>query len=192
MEKIYELQQNVKAIIRKHENNLIKLNVEVWRSIENYDNYVVSSFGRVKNTKTGKVLKASDNGHGYLIIDLYENAIRKSYQVHRLVANAFINNPDDKNCVDHKDNNRTNNRISNLRFATIKENNQNSKLSSRNTSGCKGVCFDKRAKKWHAQIKIDGIRVHIGYYDNLEDAKIARVNRANEEFGIYTNACEKL
>ena len=192
MEQILEIQKNVKAIVRKYENNLIKLNVEVWRSIENYDNYVVSSFGRVKNTKTGKVLKASDNGHGYLIIDLYENAIRKSYQVHRLVANAFINNPDDKNCVDHKDNNRTNNNISNLRFATSKENNQNRKLSSRNTSGCKGVCFDKRAKKWHAQIKIDGIRVHIGYYDNLEDAKTARVNRANEAFGVYTNACERL
>ena len=192
MEQILEIQKNVKAIVRKYENNLIKLNVEVWRSIENYDNYVVSSFGRVKNTKTGKVLKASDNGHGYLIIDLYENAIRKSYQVHRLVANAFINNPDDKNCVDHKDNNRTNNNISNLRFATSKENNQNRKLSSRNTSGCKGVCFDKRAKKWHAQIKIDGIRVHIGYYDDLEDAKTARVNRANEAFGVYTNACERL
>ena len=192
MDKILEMLEKQKAIVRKYENNLIKLNVEVWRSIENYDNYVVSSFGRVKNTKTGKVLKASDNGHGYLIIDLYENAIRKSYQVHRLVANAFINNPDDKNCVDHKDNNRTNNNISNLRFATSKENNQNRKLSSRNTSGCKGVCFDKRAKKWHAQIKIDGIRVHIGYYDNLEDAKIARVNRANEAFGVYTNACERL
>ena len=192
MDKILEMLEKQKAIVRKYENNLIKLNVEVWRSIENYDNYVVSSFGRVKNTKTGKVLKASDNGHGYLIIDLYENAIRKSYQVHRLVANAFINNPDDKNCVDHKDNNRTNNNISNLRFATSKENNQNRKLSSRNTSGCKGVCFDKRAKKWHAQIKIDGIRVHIGYYDNLEDAKTARVNRANEAFGVYTNACERL
>ena len=192
MDKILEMLEKQKAIVRKYENNLIKLNVEVWRSIENYDNYVVSSFGRVKNTKTGKVLKASDNGHGYLIIDLYENAIRKSYQVHRLVANAFINNPDNKNCVDHKDNNRTNNNISNLRFATSKENNQNRKLSSRNTSGCKGVCFDKRAKKWHAQIKIDGIRVHIGYYDNLEDAKIARVNRANEAFGVYTNACERL
>ena len=192
MEKILEIQKNVKAIVRKYENNLIKLNVEVWRSIENYDNYVVSSFGKIKNTKTGKVLKASDNGHGYLIIDLYENAIRKTHKVHRLVANAFIDNPNDKNCVDHKDNNRTNNHISNLRFATSKKKNQNRKISSRNTSGCKGIYFNKKAKKWQARIMIDGIRVHIGYYDDLDDARTARVNRANEAFGVYTNACEKI
>ena len=65
MEKILEIQKNVKAIIRKYENNLIKLNVEVFRSIENYENYAVSSFGNVKNTKTGRILKTGDNGRGY-------------------------------------------------------------------------------------------------------------------------------
>ena len=191
MEKILEMLEKQKAIVRKYENNLIKLNVEVWRSIENYDNYVVSSFGRVKNTKTGRILKAGLS-HGYFIVMLSEDAIKKAYKVHRLVACAFINNPDNKECVDHQDNDKTNNHISNLRFATSKENNQNRKISSRNTSGCKGIYFNKRAKKWHAQIKIDGIRVHIGYYDDLEDAKTARVNRANEAFGVYTNACERL
>ena len=39
---------------------------------------------------------------------------------------------------------------------------------------------------------IDGIHLHIGYFDNLEDAKTARVNRANEAFGVFVNACEKL
>ena len=193
MEKILEMQKNVKTIIRKYENNLIKLNVEVWRSIENYDNYVVSSFGRVKNTKTGKIIKSFDNGRGYLRVVLCEDAIKKkSYYVHRLVACAFINNPDNKECVDHKDNNKTNNHISNLRFATAKQNSQNRKLSSRNTSNVKGVTWKKSHKKWQARIKIDGIQIHIGYYDNLEDAKTARVNRANEAFGVYTNACERL
>ena len=192
MEKILEMQKNVKTIIRKYENNLIKLNVEVWRSIENYDNYAVSSFGRVKNTKTGKVLKAGLS-HGYLKCNLCEDRLaKKSYYVHRLVANAFINNPNDKLCVDHKDNNKTNNNISNLRFATSKENSQNSSIRLDNTSGQKGVYFHKRVKKWCAQIKIDGISVHIGYYDDLDDARTARVNRANEAFGIYTNACEQL
>ena len=192
MENLLEMQNNVKAITRKHENNLIKLNVEVWRSIDGYNNYAISSFVKVKNTKTGKILKGFDNGHGYLKVDLYEDAIRKTHQVHRLVANALIDNPDDKLCVDHIDNNRTNNHISNLRFATNKENSQNRKLSSRNTSKVKGISFNKKAKKWHAQIMIDGISIHIGLFANLEDAKIARVNRANEAFGIYTNACEKL
>jgi hypothetical protein len=191
MEQILELQKNVQAIVRKYENNLIKLNVEVFRSVDGYENYAVSSFGRVKNTKTGRILKTRLNS-GYLLVNLYEDGVRKSHQVHRLVGCAFINNPNDKLCVDHKDNNRTNNHISNLRFVTNKENSQNSKLRLDNTSNVKGVCWYKKAKKWQARIMIDGISVHIGYFDNLEDAKIARVNRANEAFGVFVNACEKL
>ena len=192
MENLLEMQNNVKAITRKYEEDLIKLNVEVWKDIDGYDNYAVSSFGRVKNVKTGKILKGFDNGQGYLIIDLYKDGNRKMFSVHRLLACAFLDNPNDKEYVDHKDNDKTNNHISNLRFATPKENSHNSKLRSNNTSNVKGVYFNKRAKKWRAHIQIDGININIGYYDNIEDAKIARVNRANEAFGIYTNACEKL
>jgi hypothetical protein len=192
MNKLIEMQKNVKAITRKYEEDLIKLNVEVFRSIDGYESYAISSFGRVKNTKTGRILKAADNKDGYLRINLCEDATRKTFTVHRLVACAFINNPNDKECVDHKNNDKTNNHISNLRFATNKENQQNSKLSIKNTSKVKGVHFDKRCKKWHARIKIDGIRIHIGYFGDLEDAKTARINKANEAFGIYTNACEKL
>ena len=192
MEKILEMLEKQKAIVRKYENNLIKLNVEVFRSVENYDNYAVSSFGRVKNTKTGRILKGR-NVCGYLQVVLCEDGLaKKSYLVHRLVACAFIDNPDDKLCVDHKNNDRTNNHISNLRFATSKENSQNSSIRLDNTSKVKGVNFDKKAKKWRARIKIDGIRIHIGYYDNLDDARTARVNRANEAFGVFVNACEKL
>ena len=192
MEQILEMQKNVQAIVRKYENNLIKLNVEVFRSVDGYDNYAVSSFGRVKNTHTGRILKAGLS-HGYLKCNLCEDRLaKKSYYVHRLVANAFINNPNDKLCVDHKDNNKTNNNISNLRFATTKENSQNSSIRLDNTSGCKGISWNKKAKKWNAKITIDGIKIHLGYYDNLEDAKIARINKANEAFGVYTNACERL
>ena len=171
---------------------ILKLNVEVFRSIDGYDNYAISSFGRVKNTKTGKILKGSVNGQGYLVVCLCEDGVKKTHLLHRLVACAFLENPNDKEFVDHIDNNPQNNHISNLRFATNKENQQNSKLSSNNTSTVKGVYFEKSHKKWRAQIMIDGIHVHIGYYENLEDAKIARVNKANEAFGVYTNACEKL
>ena len=192
MENLIEMQKNVKAITRKYEEDLIKLNVEVFRSIDGYENYTVSTFGKVKNTKTGKILKSRLNRGGYLIIDLYEDRVKKTHKIHRLVANAFIDNQDEKECVDHKNNDKTNNNISNLRFATPKENGQNRILSSNNTSNVKGVSFDKRRKKWRAHIKIDGISIHIGYYDDLDDAKIARINRANQAFGIYTNACEKL
>ena len=64
MEQILEIQKNVKAIVRKYENNLIKLNIEVFRSIDCYENYAISSFGRVKNTKTGRILKAGNDKDG--------------------------------------------------------------------------------------------------------------------------------
>ena len=55
--KILEIQKTVKAIVRKHENNLIKLNIEVFRSIDGYGSYAISSFGNVKNVKTSRILK---------------------------------------------------------------------------------------------------------------------------------------
>ena len=192
MNKLIEMQKNVKAIVRKYEEDLIKLNVEVFRSIDGYDNYAVSTFGRVKNVITGKILKGSVNSRGYLRINLCDDGVMKTFTVHRLVACAFIKNPNDKECVDHKNNDKTNNHINNLRFATANENQHNRKLSSNNTSNVKGVRFNKKAKKWHARIRIDGILIHIGYFTNLDDAKSARINRANEAFGEYTNACEKL
>jgi hypothetical protein len=191
MNKLIEMQKNVKAIVRKYENNLIKLNLEVWKSIDSYDHYVVSSFGKVKNTKTGRILKGR-NVCGYLQVVLCEDGVRKNCYVHRLVANAFLDNPDDKECVDHRNNDKTNNQLTNLRWATTKENAMNQIISKNNTSGIKGIDWYKANEKWRAQIKIDGIRIHIGYFDNLEDAKIARINRANQAFGVYTNACEKL
>jgi len=187
------MQKNVKAITRKYEEDLIKLNVEVFRSIENYDNYAVSSFGRVKNVKTDKILKAGLGKRGYFIVVLSDKEHRrKTRNIHRLVTNAFIDNPNDKKCVDHKDNNRTNNRLTNLRWATTKENAMNQIISKNNTSGAKGISWHKQTKKWRARINIDGIEIYIGLFDNIEDAKTARINRANEGFGIYTNACEKL
>jgi hypothetical protein len=115
MNKLIEMQKNVKAITRKYEEDLIKLNVEVFRSIDGQENYAISSFGKVKNTKTGKILKGSVNSNGYLHINLYDDGVMKTHKIHRLVACAFINNPDNKECVDHKDNNKTNNHIKNLR-----------------------------------------------------------------------------
>ena len=97
---------------------------------------------------------------------------------------------ENKKCVDHIDNDKQNNNINNLRYATRKENGQNRRLGKNNTSGYKGVCFCKREAKWRSQIKIDGISLHLGYFDNIEDAKAARVNKVKQAFGEFTNACE--
>ena len=165
--------------------------METYKVIEGFENYSVSDFGNVKNNRTGRILKQSTT-NGYLRLELKVNKLRSSKLVHVLVARAFISNPDAKRCVDHIDNIRTNNNVSNLRWATHAENSFNQCLAKNNTSGVKGVLFKKASKKWHAQIMIAGIPINLGYFTKKEDAIQARITRANEAFGIYTNACEKI
>ena len=131
--------------------------METFKNITDYETYSVSNIGRVMNNKTGRILKPCLSHDGCLRIDLRKiGEKKKHYKVHRLVATEFIENPDDKLCVDHIDGDRQNNDVSNLRWATYSENCQNSKISTKNTSGSKGVSFNKQMNKWSAQIKIDG------------------------------------
>ena len=69
------------------------------------------------------------NTKGHHLVDLYKNAKGKRHLDHRLVAIALISNPDGKPMIDHIDENKTNNNISNLRFATHSENNQNKSIN---------------------------------------------------------------
>jgi hypothetical protein len=108
---------------------------ERWKVIDDYDNYSVSSFGRVRNDTTGKVLKARIGTQGYYNVGLCKNGKAKTLNVHRMIAIAFIPNPLNKRCVDHKDNNPKNNNLTNLSYVTIKENNQNTLMRKDNTSG---------------------------------------------------------
>ena len=165
---------------------------EIYKTISGFDNYEVSTFGNVRNKTTGRILKGSITNKGYYRISL--NLNRKEYKhfIHRLIAIAFIENPENKDFIDHIDNNRINNSISNLRWATNQENSRNRKISNNNTSGVKGINFDKGSNKWRALIQIDGIRVHLGYYLTLDEAKQARINKANAVFGAFINACEKI
>jgi hypothetical protein len=169
-------------------NNII---VENWKKVIGYENYEVSDIGNVRNSKTGRVLKKAVGTQGYYKQCLCNNGKQKTVNIHRLVAKAFIDNLDNKPCVDHIDNNRTNNHFTNLRWATTKENSMNIGIAKSNISGVKGVHYYKRSNKWRASVRIDGIRIHIGSYATLEEAKQARINKANEVFGSYTNACEK-
>jgi hypothetical protein len=162
-----------------------------WKKIIGYETYEVSDCGNVRNSETGLVLKHALDGNGYCIISLYEKGKKKTMTIHRLTAIAFIINTDNKPCVDHIDNNRINNHFSNLRWATTSENGRNSKISKRNTTGVKGVCYDKRGNNWRAKIIIDGISINIGSYKTLEEAKQARIKKANDVFGEFVNACEK-
>ena len=94
--------------------------IEEWRNINGYENYEVSSFGRIRNKNTGRVLKAANNG-GYYSVGLSKGKT-KSFSVHQLVAKSFIPNPENKTQVNHKDKNGLNNNINNLEWNTNKEN----------------------------------------------------------------------
>jgi hypothetical protein len=95
---------------------------EEWKQIQDFPNYEVSNLGNVRNSNTGRILKLTCKG-GYMFTGLCQNSNSKTLPVHRLVALAFIDNPENKQQVNHKDKNRGNNIISNLEWSTALENN---------------------------------------------------------------------
>lgn len=163
---------------------------EEFKNIKGFENYSISNFGNVRNDKTGRILKPGISS-GYYNVVLCDDGKQLTKRIHKLVADAFIPNPKNKNCIDHIDNNRLNNNINNLRYATSQENNMNKKLSCKNTSGFKGISFNKQRNKWEAYIKIDGKSKNLGYFEKIEDAVNARVKEATKFFGEYKNSCEK-
>lgn len=99
------------------------LSAEEWRTIHDFPDYSVSSFGRVRKNKTNKIVRSFLNNSGYERVSLTHNGISKHCLVHRLVAMAFIENPLNYPVINHKDENKTNNNVSNLEWCDIAYNN---------------------------------------------------------------------
>lgn len=104
--------------------------VEIWKSLDflGYPDYEVSTLGNVKSlnyrhTGKEKILKQMKHKNDYLHISLYRNGKHKNYDTHRLVALAFISNPNNLPQVNHKDENKQNNKVDNLEWVTSKYNN---------------------------------------------------------------------
>jgi hypothetical protein len=96
--------------------------MEIWKQIQNFPLYEVSTLGRVKRIETGKILKLVRKG-GYNKIQLFDNGMQKRPAVHRLVAKAFIENPENKPDIHHIDHDKGNNCVDNLMWVTSQENN---------------------------------------------------------------------
>ena len=92
------------------------------RIIENYPNYTISDKGEIVNTNTNKELKGYIRKDGYVIISLSKGGKKYKCYLHRLVAETFIPNPDNLPQVNHKDENKTDNCVSNLEWITPKDN----------------------------------------------------------------------
>lgn len=104
-----------------------ELDSEKWKDIDGYDGmYQVSDLGRVRSRKSGEwmVMKPINNGKGYLVVNLCKYGIMKTYRVHRLVASAFIpNNDESKTLINHRNEIKSDNRVSNLEYCTALYNN---------------------------------------------------------------------
>jgi hypothetical protein len=97
--------------------------MEMWKDIEfGNGRYSVSNAGKVKNNLTGNLIKPQIQNSGYYLVHLHSEGKRKAITIHRLVAIAFIDNPEDKSMVDHIDCNKLNNCVHNLRWVTPCEN----------------------------------------------------------------------
>ena len=114
---------------------------EYWKPVVGYEeHYQVSNFGRVKSIKFGKeiILKQHIRG-GYYSVVLSKNGIVKRYSVHRLVAQAFIDNSDNLPQINHKDEDKTNNNVDNLEWCDSEYNNnygtRNKRVSEKMTNG---------------------------------------------------------
>lgn len=95
-----------------------------WKKIEGYEKYSVSDTGLVKNTRTGRLLKPHISKDGYYTVGLFKHCKGKTYKIHRLIALAFIPNPDNLYAVDHINANKLDNRIENLRWLSLADNNR--------------------------------------------------------------------
>ena len=95
---------------------------EYWNDIKGYPNYSVSNLGRVKSKKTGKILKPYRTNRGYLTVGFWSDGKKKRLSIHRLVAQAFLQNSDNLPEVNHANGCKTDNNVCNLEWASGRNN----------------------------------------------------------------------
>lgn len=124
----------IKIICVLDEYGVAILNEE-WRPVKDL-NYEVSSYGRVRNKNTHKILLSFDmNRTGYIRVNLYNKGKKKRYFIHRLVAEAFLPKIQGKDFVNHKDGNKRNNELGNLEWCNASENMKHSYHILKNKTG---------------------------------------------------------
>lgn len=140
------------------------------KRIKDFEDYYIYSDGRVQNCNTGHFLKYTTDNNGYLKVRLYKDKHQHTLSVHRLVALAFLPNPNNYPQVNHKDENKHNNDISNLEWCTVKYNANYGMRNERIREKLKqnAVLPDNRIKV--NMYTLDGIFVR--QFDSLKEAKI--------------------
>lgn len=157
---------------------------EIWKDVPNYEGiYQVSNLGNIKSLKydrTGeeRILKTNKDSGGYLKVNLYKNRKPKTYLVHRLVATVFLPNPDNLEEVNHINQIKNDNRVSNLEWCDAKYNcnygTRNDRMvSTRTKKNSYG------AEKSVMQLSKNGIKIINTYKSTQEASRQTGINRAN-------------
>ena len=135
---------------------------EIWKVVDDYPDYKISNMGNIKSCKYNKekLLSPTQNKYGYFRIGLHKNNKTKQFSVHRLVAIAFIPNPENLSTVDHVDRNKTNNDLSNLRWASYKTQNDNRSNTRTDILETDPIERQRISSKESAQIRIDEKRFY--------------------------------
>jgi hypothetical protein len=152
-----------------------------WKRIEGFENYSVSDTGEVRNDTTGKTKsKTLNKRNGYYYVDLWKGNTSTKMPVHRLVAEAFVENTDGKPTVDHIDGVRTNNTVGNLRWATFSE--QNSRFDTCGVRSEPITVFpyaETRKKRGGGHVSWDGVDEVFNFDSITEAAKHFGVSLGN-------------
>lgn len=154
--------------------------MEVWKYIPGYEKkYLVSNFGNIKSInyhRSGKekIMKPLKRKDGYLKIMLYKNGKYKSYFIHKLVAEVFLENSNNYKYINHKDENKNNNCLNNLEFCTAKYNNNYKKYNRGKKNKNKINQFDLEGnliKQWNSlkEIKNNTNYSYYGIFNCLHD-----------------------
>jgi hypothetical protein len=130
----------------------------------------------------GKPITVIDN-KGYICVQIY----KKKYRAHRIAWLHFYGAWPELD-LDHINGLKTDNRIANLREATVAQNGHNVALTSRNSSGVRGVFWHKGAGKWQAGICFEGREIYLGLFASLEDAKAVRERAEKTYYGEFARA----
>lgn len=155
---------------------------EMVQSLFDYkEGYLYWKVSTTNSIKVGDVAGKSVNDSGYNIVGI----AGKTYRLHRIIFlyhNGYL-----PKIVDHIDGNRSNNKIENLRSANDFQNSRNARLSKRNTSGIKGVCWARHVNKWLVQVRQGGSKKYLGLYDDLELAELVAIEARNLFHKEYAN-----
>ena len=110
----------------------------------------------------------------------------RNKSIHRLIAIQFIENLESKTDVDHINRIKNDNRLDNLRWATVSENSVNKKIQSNNSSGITGVTWIKERMIWKSKIQVNYEEIHLGYFTDINDAINARKKAEENYFGEFS------